>query len=120
MFEESLHGVVVGLWQLSDQLFDGLNSLLVVWILCRTENKNRKSQRLGSLLKATAVFCWFTDAMFGKGYFDANVCEIAEHLQSTLPDPDILILQVEDFFKQDLDTSEVHEGGFIGSPRKVI
>lgn len=38
VFEESLHGVVVGLRQLSDQVFDGLNSMLVVWNLCRTEN----------------------------------------------------------------------------------
>lgn len=38
VFEESLHGVVVGLRQLLDQLFDGQNSMFVVWTLCGTEN----------------------------------------------------------------------------------
>lgn len=89
MFEESLHGVVVGLRQLSDQLFDGLNSLLVVWILCRTENNKSK---FWQALKATTVFCCFTDGLFGEAYFDADVCEIAEHLPSTFPHPDILNL----------------------------
>lgn len=37
VFEESLHGVVVGPRQLLDQIFDGLNSVLVICNLCTTE-----------------------------------------------------------------------------------
>lgn len=37
VFEESLHGVVVGLRQLLDQIFDGLNSVPVICNLCTTE-----------------------------------------------------------------------------------
>lgn len=33
VFEERLHRVVVGLWQLLDQVFDGVDSLLVVGAL---------------------------------------------------------------------------------------
>lgn len=40
VFEERLHGVVVGLRQLLHQLFDGLNSVAVVWNLCGGEDVN--------------------------------------------------------------------------------
>lgn len=37
VFEERLHGVVVRPRQLLDQILDGLNSVLVICDLCRTE-----------------------------------------------------------------------------------
>ncbi len=74
VFEESLHGVVVGFGQLSDQVFDGLNSMLVVWNLCRTENKvrvNNLSHLHWTLFPATILYC-FTDAVLDKVLLDAK------------------------------------------------
>lgn len=49
MFEEGLHGVMVGLGQLIHQLFDALHSLPVVKILCRNKNKKHlKPETFGS------------------------------------------------------------------------
>lgn len=42
MFEESLHGVLVWLGQLLDQIFDGLNSVLRICNLCTTEHQSLK------------------------------------------------------------------------------
>lgn len=44
VLEESLHGVVVGLGQLPDQLFGGLDSVLVVWILCRRQSQSQRAE----------------------------------------------------------------------------
>lgn len=67
MFEESLHGVMVGFWQLSDQVFDGMNSLLVVWILCRKDDEKKSIQFFFS----KSIFFFLSDVSS-----DANVCEI--------------------------------------------
>lgn len=82
MFEESLHGVVVGLRQLPDQLFDGLNSMFVVWNLCRTE-KIIKYQSLSEKPELVAfnlfpvqqpsftvllMQCWETDTLMWEIY----------------------------------------------------
>lgn len=50
VFEESLHGVVVRLRQLLDQIFDGLNSVLAICNLCTTEHQSLKEQPTVALL----------------------------------------------------------------------
>lgn len=53
VFEESLHGVVVGLRQLLDQIFDGLNSVLEICNLCTTEHQRLKGHPTAALFTFT-------------------------------------------------------------------
>lgn len=57
VFEERLHGVVVGPRQLLDQVLDGLNSMLVVCDLCTREESYRYA-RTGGFWVIFKVLRW--------------------------------------------------------------
>lgn len=44
MFEERLHGVMIGFGQLSDQILDGLNALPVVIHFCRRKDQSQMNR----------------------------------------------------------------------------
>lgn len=59
MFEENLHGVVVGSGQLLDQVSDGLDSLFVLRHFCTTQAKGNTTGVISKstfLLKDTEIF----------------------------------------------------------------